>query len=423
MKTKIFALCLTLLVLLWLALGLVVVPYHFYYTAVNEGIRSEYLNLRSSSIRVVEADIEKLNTKGKNIFSNENLWQIFHFKNYTVPLPTHNPQVILNPRLEVAKNGDLIGATFVERRGKELLSFIERRPFSFKLYMDQEKIFTLPLVKNKILVRNIDDIWKDIFSLNLSVKQLNMKNFVDVLKSYKLEDLTYKLFILHMRQNLFSKFSPLSISFIKERSYGSVKYSDFDERFINERVYMLRNGVVYVMELRYHKYSEQAILLRDRFLEVLEYKKSTNDSALKIYAHYRTLPYHKRISQEGFSFLFAGWSHTMEKEEFLREMIHFLERGRNNISQLNELYQYASKKYGTSFSKKDKWLEGLERVDKKLERKISEEVKADIDALKENQRVIQEGDFTDLEQRMFYYLNKAKSEKTNIDKSDKKLER
>lgn len=49
-------------------------------------------------------------------------------------------------------------------------------------------------------------------------------------------------------------------------------------------------------------------------------------------------------------YLFSAWTQEVESQELLKEIIFYLERGRNTGKQLKTMYKYALKKYGKTFT-------------------------------------------------------------------------
>jgi len=119
------------------------------------------------------------------------------------------------------------------------------------------------------------------------------------------------------------------------------------------------------------------------------------------------------------TYLMAAWSHDMSNKEFLRVMISFLERGKHNIKFLKPLYEFAFKKYGTNLSSSEELI--IENANERVKRKAKEELEAEIRKAEEVKTVKQDGEFTTEEEKMKYFLQRAKDKKTNSDTSIKEL--
>ncbi|TNE96979.1 MAG: hypothetical protein EP326_12310 [Deltaproteobacteria bacterium] len=86
-------------------------------------------------------------------------------------------------------------------------------------------------------------------------------------------------------------------------------------------------------------------------------------------------------------------------------MIQFLERGKENSMQLTPLYKFAYKKFGTTFSLKDKLKEDAKA---RLERKIKEELEAELKRERNSNSEIDDSKFETEEKKIEYFLDKAK---------------
>lgn len=151
-------------------------------------------------------------------------------------------------------------------------------------------------------------------------------------------------------------------------------------------------------------------------MQGLTYKESiSGDSSVPVYSEYRELSYNRRVDQEGMLYLFAAWSHEFKKREFLKEMIQFLERGEEKTMQLAPLYKFAYKKFGSTFSLKDKLKEDAKS---RLERKIKEELEEELRREKLNNAEIDDSRFENDEIKIEYFLDKAKEGKDSDENED-----
>ena len=131
------------------------------------------------------------------------------------------------------------------------------------------------------------------------------------------------------------------------------------------------------------------------------------DLAQTLYGEYRHLPFEKRKSQAGMLYLFTAWTHQLDNKKYLREMIQFLERGKEHEQQLKPLYKYGFDRYGTSFSMKIENRKNLETAHERLKRKSEEE----INKLKMGNATDEQLETLDFEsgaERMEFFLNEAK---------------
>jgi len=400
-------------------------PNHFYNTALTEGIHSEYLNLSRLPDSYYNGEII---TTGpvpilNEAYEGQKLWQRFHFSDYNLPLPLHHPEVNFYPMIEDNENKPSLGGRFVEQGGDELFNFMIQSVRPFTLRADREKLFSLPAVKKIIFSKSGDEIWKDIFSKKILLnsndsteKDLTSEILEKSNSPLSYEEMIYNLFLLHMRPSLFHNFQIEKILFFEKNKIGILQVHDIDDRYTTEYAFFFINGIIYSMRLRSMKGHPMAKSIRDLYLNYLTIEESNVDSAQKIYATFRNLPFRIRIEQEGMVYLYAAWSHVTDKVEFLREMIQFLERGPEKIKHLKPLYEYAFKKFGSLLSKE-------QSAEMKLQTKMSEELEREIELAKKNKDEGKEEDNLIGREREDFLLNRAKREKQNKDQKEKTLDR
>jgi hypothetical protein len=152
---------------------------------------------------------------------------------------------------------------------------------------------------------------------------------------------------------------------------------------------------------------------RDKTFKELQLKLSSQDSAVSIYAQYKNLSYKERIEQKGMTYLYSAWSHDLDNRDFVRVIILFLERGEENLKFLQPFYEYAYKKFGTNLSSANDSLE--ETASERLKRNMSDDL--DTEAKKaSNEKEAKFGiHFSSQEEKIKFYLQKAKEKKKNTD--------
>lgn len=421
------------------ALLVIVTPFYLYEETLINGISNQYITLlRPTKYLLAPKSISLDISKGKYT-DDGSLWKNFHFLRFNISLPLHHPQILVIPDIDdkFEYKSIKLGAKFLDHNQKQFYSFRTEEVEKFSLLIEKQKIFNLPIFKNKFLKMSSNEIWRDIFNRNIKNYKYrpllsSVINFQDdvvnnglivvaALKTMNFNayfELVYNLFILNLRENLFNK-NVLKISFLKDKNYGVIQLKDKDERFIKEKVLILEGGVVYEISLRTKQGDILASSIRKKMLENLDYRPLDKNSAELIYNEYKQLNYDQKVDQEGMTYLYAAWSHVHTEKEFLREMIQFLEKGRNNSIHLAPLYQFGYKKFGTTFSSKSDKLK--EDASAKLERKIAEELAEEIEKEKKLRDNISDSSFDNSEQKVKYYLNKAKNA-DNTDVSDEVLE-
>ncbi|MEK6624695.1 MAG: hypothetical protein AABY86_06995, partial [Bdellovibrionota bacterium] len=306
-------------------------PYHFYKTAVTDGINSEYLKLERLPEALYNGKAEILGPVAELSDSHveQKLWQRFHFSDFQIPLPLHHPEVNFYPWIEEGEARPLIGGRFVDQSQIEVFTFTLLGGTPFTLSADKEKLFSLPAVKQLIFRRSAAQIWGDLFqkSIKNDLEEMAPWRYLMQGGGHSMDEMFYNLFLLHMRQVLLHQYQVESLKYLESNQIGIAEVYDIDERFISEYIFIFVNGIVYKIRLRLKKNNALGKSIQDAFLHHLSFEESTVDSSQKIYAAFRNLPYRTRVEQEGMVYLYAAWTHVTDRVEFLREMIQFLERG------------------------------------------------------------------------------------------------
>lgn len=406
------------------------VPYHFYDSVINHGVKSSYIQLPLLNKQFYSGNVISLKHKrSSNREFIDSLWKKFHFGSYQLLLPIRNPFINFIPIVISSNPTPRLGAELLDRSEILQFSFLEQANFAFRIKTDKHKIFSLPISKKYIIDIPIEEIWRDIFVKDLLI-EFDNNNLISSLKElYKIKytELIYNLFILYMRTTLFNPETLLNLSFDKRLNAGIAEFTSVDNRYKSEVIYFLKNGIIYSLRMSTNEISDFSSDVRAMFLNNINFNIRNQDSATKIYAEYKTLPFHRRIDQEGMIYLFSAWGHTLDQRSFLKEMINFLERGDDSIKQLTPLYKYAYEKYGSSFSNRKDVFKKIESANDRLKRKIEEELALEIEKeeQKEESKIEDQGlnIFNSEKEKINYLLQKAKIEGVNTDLEQKKLER
>lgn len=387
-------------------------PYHIYTLALSEGVDTDFIKTKPMPISMYQGGKYTFKKLDAVFSEDESLYKTFHFDFFTLPFPFRHPLFRAMPLVEnLSKDKPNLGLRLMDTKNKMLAEFLNRDHFKFQLELGKHKLFNLPVYKKMILDKSLKDVFKDVFSKDIRIpnyKEMGMLNYIlKIKKQYSYEDLVYNLFILKLRNEYLPK-DARKIAFYAEKGYGvaEIDIEDEGEKYLQEIVFILHRGIVYSLSLKSKRYTSEAEAYRRRLLQNLRWKESiSGDSSVPIYGEYRELEYTKRIDQEGMLYLFAAWSHELHKKEFLKEMIQFLERGKENSMQLTPLYRFAYKKFGTTFSLKDKLKEDAKA---RLERKIKEELEAELKREKNSNTDIDDSKFENEEKKVEYFLEKAK---------------
>lgn len=194
-----------------------------------------------------------------------------------------------------------LGASFTDNKRNELFNFIIERPVKFDTISGNQKLFILPVFKNHIMRKNLNEMWGDLFYKKLTLPSNLGKGFIDSLmslKSVSYNDLVYNLYILYNRDHFFPE-DTKSIAFNPANNQGLINIKSFDENYRNERIYINAKGMVYAITFKTKIGSLQAERYRDIFLKTINYEESTIDSSIPIYAQYKSIPFAHRLEQKG----------------------------------------------------------------------------------------------------------------------------
>jgi len=317
----------TMLLLIAVALGLfVIAPYHIYTLTLTEGVNTRFLMMKPSSPVYYDGQaFAFFNVKDKSA-DDSSLYESFHFSNFQIPMPLNHPIFSIIPSIKIESTGLRLGGSFLDGRNNELLSFIVEKTYKFETLSGDQKLFMLPIFRNHIHRKTEEDVWKDLFSKKLSLPSNIGKSFYQSLLSLKevsYNDLVYNLYILYNRAHLFPK-NAKRISFDPKTNNGLIELESEDPAFRVERLYLIDKGIIYSLTIKTNIGNTSAENFRSMLISETLYKGSTVDSAIPIYAHYKSIPYSKRIDQQGMTYLFSAWSHDLNNREYVRvlSLIH-----------------------------------------------------------------------------------------------------
>jgi hypothetical protein len=224
------------------------------------------------------------------------------------------------------------------------------------------------------------------------------------------------LYILNLRSRLLPE-KIKSIEYDSESQVGLVIFEDSNNLRV-ERIFVLNQGIVYPISIKTNLLYPLAKISRNKFIRTLKFKDSSKDSSVSIYAEYKNLEYRERLDQKGMILLFSAWSHDLENKDYIRVIIMFLERGQTNIKYLRPFYEYAYKKFGSTFSNEKDFL--IESGEEKLKRKMTEELELEQKIEANKKTPIYEGQIDNQDEKIKSMLIKAKESKVNSD--DKVME-
>lgn len=419
MLRKFIYLIVTLALFVGAGFLVVIAPYHIYTLTLTEGVNTRFLQMNPTKSVFYDGKILPIRPSAR--MSDEGLYQTFHFYHFELPMPMNHLLFSLIPTIKIESTGPRLGARFQNGKNAELFSFMLEKPYKFETTSGDQKLFTLPIFKNYISRKSSDEIWGDLFEKELSLPSNAGESFftslIDLKKvSYK--DLVYNLYVLYNRRFVLPA-NTQEFFFFKERNIGVVKLPSDDPKILVERLYIIHEGLIYPLVIRTRMSDVPAMNFRTKFIREINYKSTSTDSAISIYARYKQIPYSQRIDQQGMTYLYSAWSHDPENRDYIRVIILFLERGKLNLKYLKPFYEYAYKKFGSSLSTASGFLS--ETPTETLKRRITEELETEVKKETERKAANFEGQFVNPEEKIKYNLQKAKDNKINTDDSEKSL--
>lgn len=313
-------------------------PYYFYNRVVTENYRTKWFFLEDYNKDLIapQARVELR----EPALGNEDLWQKFHLKDIVIPLPVKNPLYYAAPLITYDKksNHTRLGVSIYGTDLREISKLYVVNNAVMGSEIRSQELFKLPLAKKIIKSAGASKIWEDIFSKDLGGWNIPFSEMV------------YNLYILHLRSKLlpsgFIGFGAL------DASTGVVRLRSKNKDYITELVMTRDRGVVYSYILVTQKNNAESEVLRYKFLRDIDFRPGSESLAGIVYKEFQALPYERKIDHEGMLYLYSAWSHQISNKAFLKEMVFYLERGSGNEKQLKPLYEYASFRYGKTFSQK-----------------------------------------------------------------------
>ncbi len=413
------------LIFLLLLLGsyqlLILVPFDFYEEAITNGVNSDFLNLRKLPKLYYRGGKYEL-SKMEGVASEEDrLWEQLHFDNFTMPFPIKHPNFMIVPMIERQAGKYYFGFQVLNYKKEELNSVMIEPAKDFTLSFQEHKIFELPLFKKRITLNGLSGPWIDMFLKDYSKDKYPKPELGTLWNPFEIPmvHMVYDLFILKTRERFFPQ-DVREFSYWDVKDFGIAEVVDQEtkaekpKQFREEVIFVLNENKVYRIRLRTRLEDYSAEKYRQKFLKKLEFRASHPDSSIALYSAFKKLSYADKLTPTGLTYLFAGLSHKSSSREFLREMIQFLERGKNDRVFLAPLYKYAYELFGTSFSKDAANLK--ETQSEKLQRRMREEAEAESIRLQREEFVEQKDSFQSDEAKINFYLQKAKD--SGVDSSE-----
>jgi hypothetical protein len=267
------------------------------------------------------------------------LWKQFPLAYANVPLPIRHPLYQLIPSIQAPENSPrpMYGFILQNPQGRQICR-IHLMPLStFKYHTQGQEFFKLPYIKNRLRAKASHELWKDIFSYVIEIKPKST------------EEMIYDLYILHLRSQLLPP-QVIRHGLLSEKGPAIIEVESSNKDYRVEIVLRENNGAIFSFLIQTEKEEIESQKLRTKFIQSIT-PSSIDESVAKIlYAEFKQLNYARQIDQEGMLYLFSAWSQNPDESALLKEMISYLERGKDTNKQLKSLYQYALKKFGKTLS-------------------------------------------------------------------------
>ncbi len=421
MYKKALILTTALLLVISGVLLVIVAPYHIYTLTLTEGVTTKFLVMNPSPPSFYDGN-EFFYSKdiNKNIDESK-LFELFHFSHFLLPFPLSSSLLQFIPIIKIEGSGPRLGASFFDGKKIELFSFMLEKAIKLETTTGNQKLFLLPVFNNHISRKTEADLWRDLFSKKLSLPSNVGKSFFTTLmtlKSVTYNDLVYNLFVLYNRDFIFPV-NTKRISFDSKTNRGMIEIPSDNPRYRKEILFYVDRGIIYSISFKTLINDQTAESYRNKFVRELSFKDSSTDSSIDIYAHYKNIAFSGRVEQMGMLYLFSAWSHDLTNKEFVRVIIYFLEKGKSNLKYLKPFYEFAYKKFGSTFSTESDNL--IESAQEKIRRKTKEELENEVKGEEQKTNPKFEGNFSSPEEKVKYLLQKAKDTKINTDENAKVL--
>ncbi len=353
---------------------LVYFPYAQYQIYLIYGVDNHYL----SADKPTKAQLSPKFAQPfwKAFIESEALWTPTHFADYKLLMPVDHPAIRFRPKPIVINKESIPTFTLNNFNNESVLSFSPIEVEKVDLKIPNDIIFSLPIVEDFIFQVPKHKVIRDLFVKNLDLKipePHHLKKFYEFMKIHTPLDLLYNIYIYKLRKRIFKKNYHLFYHFNQSSLLVEVGHNTNNNLSTFELLSFYR-GRLYTAKLTLDKSSPLALRVLNLYSIRMDIEPSRGvESAKKGYSLFRTLPFKKRMSTKGISLLYSAWTHEMDDQGYIKELIYFLERGKTNEVYLIDIYSYARNRWGTNFSTiKDKRDESLEVENKRIEKENKE---------------------------------------------------
>ncbi len=380
----------------------------YYYGQILEGKDPipEYFKGAKIEDKLLMASDYKMNRDLVLYEEQEKYWKTFHLSHFELEVPYDHPLYYPVPIVEPTNFSPNLGISFYDSLGKFIMSFTVLSPFPFKYFSPKDKVFNFPATENYLNTLDRRKIWEDLFSLSIP------KNCQSSCGFYRS---IYYLYLIRLRQEYLPE--PFSeITYFKEKEAGIILEHQNSQSFNEETVYYLQDNIVYPLKLRIQKNNPQAEVTRRRLLKSFRLRPSQIDDRVSIFAEFQALPSSEQKSIKAIYFLFSAWTHDQENENYFKLLIKNLESFKPQDQSYHPLYEFSFKKFGSTFSRYGDTFK--ETMDRKLKRKIEEELEVEINSSKKIEFKAPVENFKSESEKQDYYLKQSKEEKIKDEENE-----
>ena len=267
------------------------------------------------------------------------LWKEFPIRNTLISLPTRHPLFQTVPIIEMTSKTSVphVGISFLNPKGREISQVFQLPNKIYNDHSQGQELFKLPYFRNRIRKKSLDNVWRDVFSHKIEVRKKS------------LDEMIYDLYILHLRSKLLPA-QAIRYGLIQNGKQAMVELVTKDKDYIVELVMIFEAGNIFSYVLKTERNEPESLKLRAKFLNSISFTQQDESIGRILYTEFKQLNFARQVYQEGLLYLFAAWSQDTDNIEWLKEMIYYLERGKDTKKQLKSIYKYSYKRYRKTFS-------------------------------------------------------------------------
>ncbi len=402
-------------------------PMVFYRSIIERQVSHPYFPIKKNGARIVKASKLDFSVWPELEVQDPSLWRKYHIGHYLVQVPLQNPFFKMKPKIQyLAKNSDpLFGIELftgdfslgneegLPNQKETQFIYAQIPDWNINFYSmtkDSPDIFQWPALQSIIEKKSMDEIWKDLFWRDLSV----LEN-----KKLPLEEIVYQLYLYHLRNKFFpakTKTIYMYESPIDKTIWGVLDLGSDEVGLKEEIVWEKRGNQILGFLLKTNTQNIAALDMRKKILSTITYQESHPRDAEILYREFQQIPFKNKLTRHGLNIYYFAWTHQIHNQNYLRGMIETLERAPELRHDLTPFYQFAFDQFGSDFSQTSK----IEKAKALLKRAMAKEEEKYLEKLKANESDDPDN-FSDPEEKINYFLLKAKESAVNLDQEKGRL--